>query len=137
MKNLKANFKEFINERRTYTGPLKLDQFYLSIAYHLAKSGLCGEIKDSYDVSILYDNLVVNDEILTQDNYKEYDFHQLNLKCLKFGQSFKTVFNNLISGKAVYLLNYEVISSYCDRVECFIKYNPDFSYFDDNFNFKK
>lgn len=137
MRQTKKIFREFIEERREYTGPLSLDKMYLSIAYDLVKRGLPGEIKDTYDLSILYDNLVINDEIISHDNYKEYDLHQILLKTMKFKQSFKTVLHNLINNKSIYLLNYEVISNYCDRKECFIKYDPNFSYFDDNFNFIK
>ena len=70
-KKIKGIIEEFINDRKDWEGEGKINNFYLSICLLLIDYRFV-TVNDCDDLSILYDNLVINNEIITEDNYKEY-----------------------------------------------------------------
>lgn len=138
MKNLKKIFKEFINERTEYTGVIALDKIYLSICYQLCKNNLAGEILDTYDLSILYDNLCINNELLTIENYTEYDLFDI---CQKYHKNELKIVMDITENNKIFLLNFDKILhnkkgySYSNVIDCFIKFDTTFTYFNNNFEF--
>ena len=65
-------FIDFINERKEWTGALGLNKRDLSICYYLLRTHKASKCNDLYDLMTIYDNLVINSEIL--DDYTIGDF---------------------------------------------------------------
>lgn len=117
-KKQKQLFKEFINERKAWNGCLKLDKTYLNITYYLINN--IPTLKNIDDLSVIYDNLVINNELLTLDNVEEYERAYLeNRLNLKYNTIIKRLENNKIC-----LLNYYVKNDLIDcRIWLDLKYN--------------
>lgn len=108
-KKQKQLFEEFIKERKAWSGCLKLDKTYLNITYYLINN--ITTLKNIDDLSVIYDNLVINNELLTLDNVEEYDINYLeNRLNLKYNTIIKRLEN-----KKICLLNYYVKN---DLIEC-------------------
>ncbi len=132
----KRLFKEFINERKDWkNNPLQLDLLYLNIAYNLFKNNLVGTPKDTTDISIIYDNLVINNELITKENITEYDTTTLQNICNRYNKKYTTFINDIMNNNKIYLLNYYTLNDYCDFVECLKKFDLSFTYFNNNFEF--
>lgn len=121
-KKQKELFKNFINERKGWEGCLKLDKTYLNITYFLINN--IKDLKNIDDLSIIYDNLVINNELLTLDNVDEYDKEYLEKRLnLKYNTIIKRLENNKIC-----LLNYYVKN---DLVSCRIWLDLNYNILDD------
>lgn len=108
-KKQKQLFKNFINERKNWEGCLKLDKTYLNITYFLINN--IKDLKNIDDLSVIYDNLVINNELLTLNNVDEYDKAYLEKRLnLKYNTIIKRLENNKIC-----LLNYYNKN---DLIEC-------------------
>jgi hypothetical protein len=100
-KQQKTLFLNFIEERKEYNNIYKPNKLYLNIAYYLIKNRLvkCNDLMDLY---IVYDNLIINNEIIDKDNCEEYGKDTLErLTNLKYSTILKRLNNNKIL-----LLNY-------------------------------
>lgn len=107
-KKQKQLFEEFINERKGWEGCLKLDRTYLNITYYLINN--IKDLKNIDDLSVVYDNLVINNELLTLDNVEEYERAFLeNRLNLKYNTIIKRLENNKIC-----LLNYYTQNTLCE-----------------------
>lgn len=117
-KKQKQLFKEFIEERKGWNGCLKLDKTYLNITYYLINN--ITTLKNTQDLASVYDNLVINNELLTLDNVSEYDKAYLeNRLNLKYNTIIKRLENNKIC-----LLNYYVKNDLIDcRIWLDLNYN--------------
>ena len=76
-------------------------RFYLNITYYLAKHYLTGKtIKELTvdDLEYIYDNLYYNNEIVTDDNFTDYDLEALGVS--------KARRQAIAEGKTCLLLNY-------------------------------
>lgn len=121
-KKQKQLFKEFMNDRKGWSGSLKLDKTYLNITYYLINN--ITTLKNIDDLSIVYDNLVINNELLTLDNVNEYDKayleNRLNLK-------YNTIIKRLKNDK-ICLLNYYVKN---DLINCRVWLDLNYNALDD------
>jgi hypothetical protein len=100
-KQQKTLFLKFIEERKEYNNIYKPNKLYLNIAYYLIKNRLvkCNDLMDLY---IVYDNLIINNEIIDKNNVNEYGKDTLErLSNLKHSTILKRLNNNKIL-----LLNY-------------------------------
>lgn len=134
---LKGIFNDFINLRKDWDDHcLKPNPLYLSIAWFLCKNDLAGVVEDVSDLMMVYDNLVINNEILTEENFNEYD---PDYYC-KF-RSLKTVKKYIFKDNKIILLNYYKNfknKNNCTVNElqyCFIVLDPGYLWFDEKLNF--
>lgn len=137
MEALKNYFKKFIEERKNWDNCLKPDSYYLSISYMLIKNKYYNISKSGdpvYDIMVVYDNLIVNNELINHDNISDYDFETLSRIEKKFNRKNGTIKKLIQEGYHV-LLNY-YNNKNC-LIDCFIIINPNYLYFDKNFNFIK
>ena len=105
MENLKNLLKELLKTGRD-------DILLLNILYYLCKSyKVTNSLKTLSvdDLELIYDNLEINNEIITSDNINEYKEYLEN-NC-----SMGTI-NKITSGESILLLNY--YSIYNDLVNC-------------------
>lgn len=65
-------FIDLINERKDWEGCFSPNKRDLSICYYLTRTG-AAKIDDLNDLLTLYDNLVVNSEIIEADTIENYD----------------------------------------------------------------
>lgn len=90
------------------------NKLYLNILYYLVSKYLvCSSHRTITvdDLELLYDNLYINNEIITADNLTEYDLNKLQLTT-------KTV-AAIAAGEKVLLLNYyKLTSNYTELVNC-------------------
>ena len=75
--------------------------YYVSITYYLFKNRyVCKSTRNITldDMLLIFDNLAINNEIISQDNYMEYDLDKLGIS-----KSYQT---QIINGNKDLLLNY-------------------------------
>lgn len=107
MKKYEKIFNEFINFRKGWEGVFSPHPLYLTICYNLiAGAHEGGTIKDINDLMIIYDNLVINNEILDKENFYDYDFETLAKIWRITPQKYKTMKTNIFKNDCIYLLNF-------------------------------
>lgn len=100
-KQVKRIMKEFCESRKDCRNYLQLDKTYLNICYYLINSYKV-KCVDAWDFGCLYDNLIINNEIIDLQNVNEYDANTLEkLAHLKY-ETIKERLNN----NKILLLNY-------------------------------
>lgn len=92
---------ELATDRKDWTACNRPALFYLNICYYLAKHGHV-KIQNVDDASILYDNLVINNEIIDADTITEYDPKVIEKITRK---KYATIKQDIKKGY-VYLLNF-------------------------------
>ena len=104
---LKEAFKNFIISRKDWDNGYNPNRLKdeLNITYYLIKNRFVkierfDDIQEAIEET--FDNIIVNNEILTKDNYKEYDLKKISRK---YNKSLKSIINNLENNKII-LLNY-------------------------------
>lgn len=115
--------EDFKEDRKDFsiTNPLRAKDFYLNVCYFLINSKRV-KVSDLDDFNLLYDNLVINNEIIDSDNVGEYRRDWLEKVT---GKKYSRIEKELTQGYC-YLLNYY------DPHElryCSIKLKKDFNIF--------
>lgn len=123
--NAKKLIIEFAEQRKDYNNCFKSDLYFLNIAYMLIKNRLAGTPRDTDDIAIIYDNLVINCEIIDADNITEYE--RATVEKLT-GKRYDRALNEIKAGYS-YLLNYYDING--DMHETKIKLKNDYNIFTD------
>lgn len=103
-KHQKTLFLEFIKERKEYNNIYKPNKLYLNICYYLIHNKLVNinNMFNTNDLAELYDNLIINNELITLDNYKEYEEETL---CRLIGRNIKVI-KKCLNNNKIFLLNY-------------------------------
>ena len=120
--------EQLIDFRKDWVGCFAPNQVDMNITYNLLKSGCCGACEDMSDVMVVYDNLVVNNELITLDNVEEYEEETLIKHMRKHGcnYTYETILRYLNKGY-VFLMNYYTTKG--KLKECWLKYDTTVNYF--------
>ena len=103
-KQQKTLFLEFIKERSVYNNIYKPNKLYLNICYYLIKNKFVNinNTFTTFELGNLYDNLIINNEVITLNNYEEYE--EETLKRL-IGRSIEVI-KKCLNNNKIFLLNY-------------------------------
>lgn len=99
----------------------EVDICLLNITYYILTRLYDGSIDDVKDVAAVYDNLEINNQIITRDNINEYDSKYL---MLRIHHSIDTIKKWIIQCGFIYLLDYYLPNG-TGPIECALRFDPD------------
>ncbi len=128
MKNLTS--KQIIDLLKIMREEGRDDVMLLNLTYMLRRVNYY-QTKD--DLECVYDNLLINNEIITPDNMYEYDMYKI---CKDRYKNYKMVCNKILNKGKYLLLNYycnkagDVTLSYYYLRDSFIFFDPNYNILD-------
>ena len=99
----------------------EVDNCLLNITYYILTRLYNGSIDDVTDVAIVYDNLEINNQIITRDNICDYSEEFL---MRRIHHKIENIRKWIIQDGYIYLLDYYLPNG-TGPIECALRFDPD------------